>query len=312
MAERQTISIVCPVYNEQACVPIFYERLRAAVLPLRDRYDFELLFANNASTDGTLDAILRLRGADPEVQVLTYARNYGYEASIATGLRHARGDAIVAIDVDGEDPPEMIPQFVAEWERGADVVYGQRDRRIEFVGMHLARKAFYRLNRLLADSEIVLDMGEFYLVSARVRDAILLNRSTKPFLRSEIGYVGFRRTGISYTRQPRVAGASHHNLWRAADLAMAGFLTSSTFPLRLSAYALPALVFVNVAMLMGDRFQALVVIDLLYVAFFLSMACLYLGRTYKDVVQRPVTVVDWAHSVVNEGGQGSVGGAVKA
>ena len=287
MAERTLISIVCAVYNEEVCIPIFYDRVRASLEPLRDRYDFELLFTNNCSTDGSLETILRLRRNDPRVQVITYTRNYGYEASIATGLRHARGNAIVAIDVDCQDPPEMIPQFVAEWERGYDVVYGKREQRLEFVGMQLARKAFYRLHRLIADSEIVLDMGEFYLVSAPVRDAMLLNRSTKPFLRSEVAYVGFRRTGIAYTRQHRAAGMTHHKLLRATEFAVAGIVTSSTFPLRLSVYCFPALAIVNLVLLYGDRFQGLVAVDLLYLAFFLSMACIYLARTYTDVIQRP-------------------------
>jgi glycosyltransferase involved in cell wall biosynthesis len=299
MAERQLISIVCAVYNEEACIPIFYDRVRASIEPFRERYDFELLFTNNCSTDGSLDTILRLRRSDPRVQVITYTRNYGYEASIATGLRHARGDAIVVIDVDCQDPPEMIAQFLAEWERGYDVVYGKRDQRLESAGMQLLRKAFYRLHRLIADSEIVLDMGEFYLVAAPVRDAMLLNRSTKPFLRSELAYVGFRRTGISYTRQHRAAGITHHKLLRATEFAVAGILTSSTFALRLPAYAFPVLAVVNLLLLYHDHFQGLVVMDLLYLAFFVAMACLYLARTYKDVVQRPITVIDWKQSAVN-------------
>lgn len=298
MAERKRISIVCAVYNEEACISIFYARLRAALEPFRERYDFTLLFANNCSTDGTLETILALRRTDPQVEVLTYSRNYGYEASIATGLRHARGDAVVAIDVDCEDPPEMIPQFITEWERGYDIVYGEREQRLEFLGMHLARKAFYRLNRFIADSEIVLDMAEFYLISVRVRDAILLNRSTKPFLRSEVAYVGFRRKGIPYTRQHRAAGISHHSVLRATEFAVAGILTSSTFPLRLGVYSFPALVILNLLMLRHGQFQGLVAMDLLYIAFFVAMACLYLARTYKDVMQRPLTVIDWAQSTV--------------
>ncbi len=296
MNERPLISIVCAVYNEEACLPIFYERLQAALKPLRDRYDFELLFTNNRSTDGTLRVIRQLRERDPSVQVLTYARNFGYEASIATGLRYARGAAIIAIDVDCEDPPEMLPQFIAEWEKGYDVVYGQRDRRQEFVGMHLARKLFYRITHFMADAEFILDMAEFYLISAAVRDAVLANRSTKPFLRGEVAYAGFNRKGISYERQRRAAGRTHYNLWRATEFAIAGILTTSTFPLRLPLYLFPWLVVWNVALLGWGKFQWLVMGDLLYITFFLTMVCLYLARTYKDVDQRPLTVIDWSQS----------------
>src|SRR4051812_31831903 len=126
---RQLISIVCPVFNEEAAVPLFYRRLREALGPLRHAYDFELIFTNNRSTDRTLEVVSGLRQADPTVQVLTFSRNFGYQASVLAGLRHAAGDAMVVIDVDCEDPPEMIPKFVAEWEKGFDVVYGLRGKR---------------------------------------------------------------------------------------------------------------------------------------------------------------------------------------
>jgi glycosyltransferase involved in cell wall biosynthesis len=300
MSERKLISIVCPVHNEEAAVPLFYERLQAALAPLRDRYDFELLFTNNGSTDGTLAAIMKLRERDPSVQVLTLSRNFGYEASVATGLRHARGAAIAVIDVDCEDPPELIPEFVREWEAGHDIVYGKRDERQEFIGMHWARKAFYRLNRLIADSEIVLDMAEFFLISAPVRDAILSIHSTKPFLRADVAHVGFQRKGISYQRQRRIAGQTHYNLWRALDFAIGGILSSSTFPLRLSVYLFPVLVAVNIALLVAGRFEWLVAIDFLYLAFFVAMIAIYVARTYKDVVQRPLAVVDWNRSALNK------------
>lgn len=294
---RPLVSIICPVYNEEQAIPLFYQRLHAVLGPLRSQYDFELIFTNNASTDGTLDVIRQLRERDPTVQALTLSRNFGYESSVATGLRHAAGQAMIVIDVDCEDPPEMIADFLAAWQQGYDVVYGQRNQREEFILMHWARKAFYRLSRLIADSDFVLDMAEFFLVSAPVRDAILANRSTKPFLRAEVAYVGFRRKGIPYRRQQRIAGRSHYNLWRATEFAVAGILSSSTFPLRLPVYLFPVLVVVNFVLLWAGRFPWLVMLDLLYLAFFVAMLGIYLARTYKDVVQRPLTVVDWQRSL---------------
>jgi dolichol-phosphate mannosyltransferase len=299
MSHRDLISIVCPVHNEEKAAPLFFQRLTAVLAPLRDQFDFELIFTNNASTDGTLEVLQQLCKTDPRVQVLTLTRNFGYEASVAAGLRYARGAAIAVIDVDCEDPPEMIPQFVREWQQGHDVVYGQRDRRREFVGMHLARKAFYRVNRLIADSDIVLDMAEFFLISASVRDAILANNSTKPFLRSEVAYAGFQRKGISYERQPRLAGRTHYSLLRAVEFGIGGILSSSTFPLRLAAYLFPLLVIANLWLLAQDRFEGLVVLDLLYLAFILAVICIYLARTYKDVVHRPLSIVDWNRSTLN-------------
>ncbi len=107
--ERKLVTVICPVYNEEESIPIFYERFNHAVAPLRSNYRFELLFTNNRSSDGTLEVIHELRANDPAVQVLTFSRNFGYQASVTAGLRHAEGDAVIVIDVDCEDPPELIP-----------------------------------------------------------------------------------------------------------------------------------------------------------------------------------------------------------
>jgi dolichol-phosphate mannosyltransferase len=299
MSERKLISILCPVHNEQATVPLFYPRLKAALQPLESRYDYELIFTNNRSSDNTLAEIQKIRATDPRVQVLTLSRNFGYECSVATGLRHARGAAIAVIDVDCEDPPEMISQFVAEWEAGNDIVYGKRDRRQEPLLMHLTRKLYYRLNKIAADSDAVVDMAEFFLITAPVRDAILISKSTVPFFRTEVAYVGFQRKGIPYERQKRIAGETHYNLWRLTGFAIRGMLSSSTFPLRLSVYAFGPLAIANGLLLWTDRFKELVALDFLYVAFFLAVICIYLARTYKDVVGRPISVVDWRQSHYN-------------
>lgn len=306
MSDRKLISIICAVFNEEEAIPLFYERLQGALSPLREQYDFELIFTNNRSSDRTLDVILDLRRKDPAVQVLTLSRNFGYQASVMAGLRHASGAAIVVIDVDCEDPPEMIRIFVKEWENGFDIVYGERVKRSEFYGLQLVRKAFYRLNRLLADSEIILDMAEFSLISARVRDLILENDSTFPFLRTEVAYVGFDRKGIPYKRQPRLYGKTHYNFISMVQFAIGGILSSSTFPLRLAAYLCFPFVLTNLFLLylelwagVEKAFHILVVMDFLYVLLFIACICIYLARSYKNGVARPVFIVDWRKSALN-------------
>jgi len=306
MTGRKLISVVCPVFNEEEATPLFYRRLQEALAPLRSRYDFELIFTNNRSTDRTLEVILALRNSDPTVQVLTFSRNFGYQASVLAGLKHAAGEAVVVIDVDCEDPPEMIPRFVAEWEKGFDVVYGLRGNRPESRLLVEARRVFYRLNRVMADNEVILDMAEFSLIAAHVRDVMVDNRSTFPFLRTEIGYAGFRRVGIPYDRQARVVGTSHYNLFRMTAFALGGILSSSTFLLRLAAYIAPLLLALNVALAALDElsktdrgFRAAVLLDLMYLVAFTSVVCLYQARAYKDGVSRPVFVVDWRLSAVD-------------
>lgn len=302
MTPRQTISIICPVFNEQEAVPVFYRRL-AAVMDARSQNDFEVIFTNNRSTDRTLEVIQEIRARDPRVHVLTFSRNFGYQCSVLAGFTHARGDAFVVIDVDCEDPPEMIAQFIEHWDEGYDIVYGQREKRPEPMWVQLSRKLFYRLNRLVADSDIVLDMAEFSLVSAPVRAAMLDNVSTYPFLRTEIGFVGFKRKAVPYDRQARVAGYTHYNVLGMAEFAIGGILSSSTFPLRLAVYASPFLLVLNAVLgaftLIQASFRAfalLVMTDLVYLMMCSMVLCLYLARTYKNGVGRPNFIVDWKHS----------------
>jgi len=307
LEDRKLISIICPVYNEEKTIPLFYDRLQRAIAPLRERYDFELIFTNNRSTDHTLEAIAELRRQDPAVHVMTFSRNFGYQASVLAGLKHALGDGMVVIDVDCEDPPELIPLFVAGWEDGNDVAYGIRGNRPESRVLLAARRLFYRLNRLMADNEVILDMAEFSLISAHVRDAMVDNDSTFPFLRAEIGYAGFRRVGIRYDRQKRIFGHSYYNLFRMVAFAIGGILSSSTFLLRLAAYVAPVLIVANIVLGIlaawsdsAPAFRLLVTLDLTYLLAFTSVLCVYMARIYKDGVNRPIFIVDWQLSELGQ------------
>ena len=306
MDSKLLISIVCPVYNEEQAIPIFFGRLKNAIAPLVDKYDFELIFTNNRSTDGTLSVIRALREKDPSVQVVTLSRNFGYQASVLAGISYSAGDATIVIDVDCEDPPEMIPRFVAKWEEGFDIVYGLRADRPEPRVLVWLRKLFYRTLRLMADTDIVLDMAEFALVSSRVRNVMRDNRNTYPFLRAEIGYSGFLRHGITYDREQRVTGQSYYNLWGMVLFAAAGILSVSTFPIRIALYALPLVVFVNAALLACDLigapsccFKILVVMDLVYGITLVTTHGLYLARIYKNDIGRPIFIIDWNLSFTN-------------
>ena len=308
MTERKLVSIICPVFNEEKSLPIFYRRLKSALAPLVSRYDFELLFTNNRSTDDTLEIISALHQQDPMVQVLTLSRNFGYQASVLAGLTHAGGEAMVVVDADCEDPPEMIPQFIAGWEKGNDIVYGIREKRLEFVVVQWMRKLYYRLLRLTADSEIILDMAEFALVSANVRDQMINNNSTFPFLRAEVGYAGFERTGIPYTRQARVGGRTHYNLLGMTLFGIGGILSSSTFLLRLAAVLGVLLVPLNLFLLVwsfwtgiDQQLRSVIVLDLSYVVFFVAILSTYVARIYKNGLNRPVFIVDWRKSIVQSG-----------
>lgn len=303
MGERQLISIICPVYNEQENILIFYERLTKVIRTFENRFDFELIFTNNRSTDKTPDIILDLHKKNPTVQILTLSRNFGYQASVLAGMSFAQGDATVVIDVDCEDPPEMIADFINYWQEGNDIVYGIRKKRPEPFIIQWMRNLFYWLLYKLGDHEVILNMAEFALISRAVREEILNNKSTFPFLRTEIGYVGFKRLGIPYSRHSRRYGKTHYNFWTMLAFAVGGILSSSTFLLRLSAFIGAELLLINVVLLILEllmivpkAFMILVTFDLMYIIFFLSVLSVYNARIYKNGVQRPVFVIDWKHS----------------
>jgi dolichol-phosphate mannosyltransferase len=303
---RKLVSIVCPVYNEEQSIPILYERLQKAIAEYRDRFDFELLFTNNASTDGSAEIVARIREEDPSVQLLTLSRNFGYQASLQAGLTYAAGDAIVTIDVDCEDPPEMIPEFLRRWEEGYDVVYGIRKDREEPWLIKQLRALFYHILSASADMDIVLFMSEFSLLTAEVRRAILSNQTSFPFLRSEIGYAGFARFGIPYRRQKRVAGETHYNLLSMTIFAVAGILTASTFLLRASLYVFPLIALSNAGLIAWDMarndsigVRLCVVFDLIYIIGLLNVIGLYLARIYKNGMRRPNFIVNSKASLLN-------------
>jgi glycosyltransferase involved in cell wall biosynthesis len=293
---RRTLTVICPVHNEELNILPFHRRVSDTLATFADRLDWEILFINNRSTDATLATIQALRATDPKVEVITQARNFGYQASILCGLTHATGDATVIIDADCEDPPEMMAQFIAHWDEGYDVVYGIRADRPEAAPVKAARKIFYRLTHMIADWEFIIDMAEFSLFTRRVRDQILRVSSTFPFIRSELAYVGFRRIGIPYVRQPRMHGETHYNFLRMTQFAVAGILSASTFPLRLIVYlGLPMAALNLLVVLLADvqtTLLRLVVVDA--AALLLSAAALsiYVSRIYKDSSGRPVFIVD--------------------
>lgn len=304
---ERRVTVLCPVFNEERCIAPFYERLRAALASCGDRYEFELLFSNNCSTDGTLGEILKLREKDRSVQVVTLSRNFGYEKNLVAGLEHVQSDAVVIIDVDCEDPPEMIPAFLAGWEEGHDVVYGIRASRPEPRPIQWARKAFYRLTRAIADYDFVLDMAEFSLFTERVRRQVLANRSTYPFIRAELGSVGFSMKGIRYARQRRIAGTTHYNLWRMFEFAVGGMLSSSTFPLRFVSWLGFPLALLTVLATIGlavgsselRMLDLLLLANLTFLIVSFSFVSIYVARIYKDGVGKPIFIVDEDASHLN-------------
>jgi len=299
---RPVLAILVPVYNEEQVVPLFFDRMEPVLDQLQQDYRPQMVFLNNASSDGTLAAIESVRGRYADTYVLTLSRNVGYQRSLEFGLRHCHADLFVFIDVDCEDPPEMILDFVARHRDGYDIVYGERVDRVEIASIKLMRKIFYRLLRAIADEDIVLDMAEFSLMTAEVRDAIVEDRSSFPFIRASIGRVGFRRLGIPYRRHPRIAGTTHYNFWGMTTFAVGGLLSASTLLLRVVTYALPLWIAImgGLAWFAGHgdaaASAALHFVGFAYCGTALSFISIYLARIYKNTLGRPNAFLDSSRS----------------
>lgn len=296
-----TLHVIVPARNERENVPFFYERARRALDTIPD-LDWHVVFVNNASEDGSLDEMLTLRAADSRVKILTLSRDFGYHAALIAGLSETESDYYAIVDVDCEDPPELLVEFYGAIRNGAQVAYGHRANRQEPKVITLGRKLFYIANRWVADSEIVMWMGEFSMMTRQVRDAILDVRTTSPSVRAELGYVGFLRTPVAYQRAKRTYGETHYNFFRMTQFAVLSILSGTTFPLRFVLYLAVAvgIAFPIVAMTFRlssvDTAALAAIVGLYFLITAVPLLSLYLARTYKNVVNRPIFVIDESRS----------------
>jgi dolichol-phosphate mannosyltransferase len=305
LARPLTLTILCPVHNEERVISLFFGRIRPVMEKLSERFTVHLLFLDNASGDHTGQEIEKVRESWQATYLITMSRNVGYHASLQCGLRNASGDLFVIIDADCEDPPEMILDFTDRHEQGFDIVYGERIDRHESKAMKGARKFFYRLLQAVADEEIVLDMAEFSLFTKEVRDAIIEENTSFPFLRASIGRVGFRRAGIPFKRQKRIAGSTHYNLFAMSIIAIGGILSASTLFLRLPIFILPFWLLSLLGLGIGyvstaSPWFALAafVLSAAYLGGTVAFTALYVARTYKNGLHRPNAFIDHGRSIL--------------
>lgn len=304
---RSLLSVIVPIFNEAEVIPLFFSRIKPVLDKIEQNYRVNLLFLNNASTDKSFEVISEIRRDFKFVYLITMSSNVGYQKSVECGLRNTKGDIFVVIDVDCEDPPEMILQFIDYYEKGFDLVYGIRADRSENKIIKSYRKFFYHLVRKVSDDEILLYMAEFALLTSEVRDATVASLDSFPFLRSSMARVGFNRIGISYKRAPRIAGETHYNLYGMTKFAIASILSSTTLPLRLPLYLLPWWTLGSIALVWAYSVSGtyayllfLTMISCIFVGGALSVIALYLARTYKNGLQRPNFFIHNRYSFLQE------------
>ena len=307
MKNRKLISIVVPVFNEEANVEAAYEAI-ARVFDTLPKYDFEIVFTDNHSEDATFANLTAIAARDKRVRVARFSRNFGFNRSVLTGYRLANGDAAIQLDCDLQDPPEMFSQLLEHWEKGHDVVVGVRRNRKEAWILKLSRKIFYRLLKRFSDDNLVLDGGDFRLVDRSILDMMQVVDDAEPYTRALTSLLASNQIGIPYDRAERVAGESKFPVRRLLGLAMEGFLAHSVAPLRISSFfgvvvavctTVVALFYVllkALGMVEGPAgfttTTVLILIGISLNAVFLGIIGEYLGRIYNQIRRRPLTIIE--------------------
>jgi glycosyltransferase involved in cell wall biosynthesis len=229
------LSVLVPVYNEAEVLVEFHRQLSAAMSATG--CPCEILYIDDGSSDTTIDLLTEIRDSDERVAIIELSRNFGKEVALSAGLDHAQGEAVILIDADLQDPPEVIHEFLREWRGGYDVVYGwRRDRRGEPRLKVFTAKWFYRILNLLSDVEIPADAGDFRLLSRRAVDALVSLPERHRYMKGLYAWVGFPQKSVSYVRQPRFAGTTHWNYWRLWKYALEGITSFSDAPLKIATY----------------------------------------------------------------------------
>ena len=295
------ISLIIPVYNEEAAIPIFYQAIKNA--EFLKPYQMELVFINDGSKDQTENLINMLEVSDPSVKALSFTRNFGKEPALFAGLEHATGDAIIPIDVDLQDPIEIIPELIQKWQEGYDVVLAKRvDRSSDTALKRKSAELFYKLHNKISQPKIEENVGDFRLMSREVVENIKELPERNLFMKGVLSWVGGKTAIVEYTRAERSAGNTKFNGWKLWNLALEGITSFSTAPLRIWTYLgffVASFAFLYGAYMMLDKIlfdnpvpgypSLLVSILFLGGIQLIGIGVLgeYIGRIYIETKQRP-------------------------
>ena len=300
---NKLLSLIVPVFNEEEVLPASYARMSAAMQALTG-YDYEIIYVNDGSRDGTMKQLRAIAKEHKEVRVISFSRNFGHQLAVTAGMDNARGDALIIIDADLQDPPEVIAELVKAWENGADIAYGKRLKREgETVFKKLTAFCYYRLLNAMSAYPIPLDTGDFRLLDKKVADVFLKMREHNRFLRGMSGWMGFDAVPVEYVRHERHAGKTKYTLKKMLRLAFDGILGFSYKPMSLALYAGAALgvtgmlgliALIIIAATIGCApwlwaVDGLVLINALTLAA-IGVQGAYLNRIYDEVRGRPLYI----------------------
>ncbi|MFC4778675.1 glycosyltransferase family 2 protein [Paenibacillus sp. GCM10023252] len=305
MSNTHHYSVVIPVYNEEEVIPTTYARLTSVMRGLGESY--ELIFVNDGSRDRTYDYLRETALRDSHVKVLDFSRNFGHQIAITAGMNAAAGDAVVVIDADLQDPPELIPEMISRWKDGYEVVYAKRKQRKGETWFKLATASlFYRLLRSMTDVDIPVDTGDFRLIDRKVCDTMNTLSEKNRFVRGLVSWVGYKQIAVEYDRDERLAGETKYPLRRMLKLSLDAMTSFSQKPLKLATYAgftVSGLSFISLVVtvcmkLFTDSTVAgwaslLSVVLMLngFILLILGIVGEYIGRIYDESKGRPLYIV---------------------
>ncbi|MCY8110505.1 glycosyltransferase family 2 protein, partial [Bacillus spizizenii] len=311
MTRHIQYSVVVPVYNEELVIHETYQRLKEVMDQTKENY--ELLFVNDGSKDHSIEILREHSLLDPRVKIIDFSRNFGHQIAITAGMDYAQGNAIVVIDADLQDPPELILDMIEKWREGYEVVYAVRTKRKgETFFKKQTAALFYRLLSSMTDIDIPIDTGDFRLMDRKVCDEMKRLKEKNPFVRGLVSWVGFKQTAVEYVRDERLAGETKYPLKKMLKLSMDGITTFSHKPLKLASYAgmlmsgagFLYMFIVLYLKLFTDStitgWSSLIVIQLLFsgiVLLILGMIGEYIGRIYDEAKDRPLYIVQKSYGI---------------
>jgi dolichol-phosphate mannosyltransferase len=287
------ISIITPVFNEDDCINDFFDEIIKIKNNLNN-YSLELIFTNNASTDGTKNKIKDICNKHDWVKLYSLTRNFGYQNSLLCGLEKAKGDYIMMVDVDLEDPPLLIFDFIDAINRGYKIAYGIRNNREGNYIMNLLRLTWYKFFNLISEHRAILYMSEFCMISNDIRNMIVNIKSSHVYIRNEIAYAGYAALGINYRRLYRKKGnAKGASILYIILFAITGLISSTTFPLRLSSYfGIVLLLLFSILSLLELNLNIIKVLLVIYILYFLIVISAYVSRIHKDIINKEKYIIN--------------------
>ena len=305
MISKIIYSVIVPLYNEELVIDESYRRLKEVMDSVKEKY--EIIFINDGSRDRTVDKAEKICMRDEKIRLINFSRNFGHQAAITAGMELALGEAIIVIDADLQDPPEVIPKMILKWKEGYEVVYGKRIKREgESFVKKVTAKAFYRLLKSITNIEIPLDTGDFRLIDRNVCDALIALPERNRYVRGLVSWVGYKQTFVEISRQERFAGETKYPLKKMIKLAFDGITSFSYKPLAIAGYLGGLTFFAGIISLMGVVLKNMAnhtpilnlgfIIAMNFLLFGLVFASIgimgeYIGRIFEESKARPNYII---------------------